>query len=66
MRSRIKYNNNLLPKHNNNNYIIDDFYEEINDINNNPINNDINKAKKISVNSYFLLVILYYIWIFLI
>jgi hypothetical protein len=66
MRSRIKYNNNLLPKHHNNNYIIDDFYEEINDINNNSINNDINKAKNISVNSYFLFVILYYIWIFLI
>ena len=40
MRSRIKYTNNLLHNNNNNNnnnnnYIVDDFYEEINDINDN-------------------------------
>jgi len=86
MRSRIKYTNNLLHKNinNNNNFIVDDFYEEINDIdinvkeindidiiNNKDINdidiiNDINEAKNISIYSYFLFVILYYMWIFLV
>jgi len=54
MRTRIKYTNNLLHKNINNKYIVDDFYDEINDIdinnnNNNKVIQDIQDIQDIQV-----------------